>query len=164
LATSYDGGIPGGGVFHGNGDGTFKRVWSFNRDAGEDMVGADFNGDGKLDLVAKYGTGLYLFLGNGDGTFQTPRRIVTDKRFPECGDGPSLVVNDFNGDGKADLAFCDSSGPVLRIGIALGNGDGTFQRPVYYEIPFGPSRRASGLLSSRSCGETGTAHSKRRRK
>jgi hypothetical protein len=138
LATSYDGGIPGGGVFHGNGDGTFKRVWSFNRDAGGGMVGADFNGDGKLDLVAGFGTGLYLFLGNGDGTFQTPHRIVTDKRFPECGDGPSLAVNDFNGDGKADLAFCDSSGPVLRIGIALGNGDGTFQRPVYYEIPFGP--------------------------
>jgi hypothetical protein len=138
LATSYDGGIPGGGVFHGNGDGTFKRVWSFNRDAGGDMVGADFNGDGKLDLVAEFGTGLYLFLGNGDGMFQPGRRIVTDKRFAGCGDGPSLVVNDFNSDGKADLAFCDSSGPELRIGIALGNGDGTFQRQAYYPIPFGP--------------------------
>jgi hypothetical protein len=102
------------------------------------MVGADFNGDGKLDLVAQYGTGLYLMVGNGDGTFQKARRIVTDKRFPECGEGPSLVVNDFNGDGKADLAFCDWNGPTLRIGIALGNGDGTFQRPVYYQIPFGP--------------------------
>jgi FG-GAP-like repeat len=44
----------------------------------------------------------------------------------------------FNGDGKSDLAFCDNSGPVLRTGVTLGNGDGTFQRPVYYQIPFGP--------------------------
>ena len=136
LAASYDNGNPGGGAFHGNGDGTFKRVQSLF--PGGNMVGADFNGDGKLDLVAEYGTGLYLMVGNGDGTFQKARRIVTDKRFPECGDGPSLAVNDFNGDGKADLAFCDWNGPTLRIGIALGNGDGTFQRPVYYQIPFGP--------------------------
>ena len=138
LAASYEGGSPGGGVFHGNGDGTFKHVQSLH--PGGDMVAADFNGDGKLDLVAEYGTGLYLMVGNGDGTFQTARRIVTDKRYPECGEGQSLVVNDFNGDGKADLAFCYWNGPTLRIGIALGNGDGTFQQPVYYQIPFGPGR------------------------
>jgi hypothetical protein len=136
LAASYDNGNPGGGVFHGNGDGTFKHLQSLYP-AGN-MVGADFNGDGKLDLVAKYGSGLYLMVGNGDGTFQKAHRIVTDRRSPECGNGPSLVVNDFNGDGKADLAFCDWNGPTLRIGIALGNGDGTFQRPVYYQVPFGP--------------------------
>jgi hypothetical protein len=138
LANSYDGGVPGSGVFHGNGDGTFKKVVGLGTDAAGDMVEADFNGDGKLDLVAEYGTGLYLFLGNGDGTFQKARHIATDAYDFGCGFGPSLVVNDFNGDGKADLAFCDWHGPILRIGIALGNGDGTFLRPVYYPIPFGP--------------------------
>jgi hypothetical protein len=138
LAYGYSGGSSSGEVFHGNGDGTFKSVWVLGPHAALDMVGADFNGDGELDLIAEFGTGLYLFLGNGDGTFQTPHRIVTDKRFAGCGSGPSLVVNDFNSDGKADLAFCDWTGPTLRIGIALGNGDGTFRQPVYYQIPFGP--------------------------
>jgi hypothetical protein len=138
VAYGYSGGSSNGEVFHGNGDGTFKSVWVLGPHAALDMVGADFNGDGKLDLIAEFKTGLYLFLGNGDGTFQPARRVVTDKRFAGCGSGPSLAVNDFNGDGKADLAFCDWTGPTLRIGIALGNGDGTFQRPVYYQIPFGP--------------------------
>jgi hypothetical protein len=136
VAVAHQGGNFGGGIFLRNGDGTFKHVQNFN--PGGDMVGADFNGDGKLDLVAEYGTGLYLLLGNGDGTFQKPRRTATDKRFPGCGNGPSLVVSDFNSDGIADLAFCDWTGPVLRIGILIGNGDGTFQQPVYYQMPFGP--------------------------
>jgi hypothetical protein len=133
LATSDDGGF--GSVFHGNGDGTFEKVGGLGMYSSRDMVEADFNGDGKLDLVAEYVTGLYLFLGNGDGTFQKARHIATDPQYPGCGFGPSLVVNDFNGDGKADLAFCDAN--AGRIGIVLGNGDGTFQRPVYYSNGFG---------------------------
>jgi hypothetical protein len=136
LANGYYGGIPGGGAFHGNGDGTFKKVQSFGKDAGGDMVGADFNGDGKLDLVAEYATGLYLFLGNGDGTFQQARRIAT--AVAGCAFGPSLLVNDFNGDGNPDLAFCvHTTGSASRIGVVLGNGDGTFQRPVYYSTGLG---------------------------
>ena len=37
-------------------------------------------------------------------------------------------MSDFNGDGKLDIAFCNQS----QIGIMLGNGDGTFQSPVFY--------------------------------
>jgi len=124
-----------GWAFRGNGDGTFQKVESLGIYAGGDMVGADFNGDGKLDLVAEYVTGLYLFVGNGDGTFQKPRRIATDPHYFGCGFGPSLLVNDFNGDGNADLAFCDAN--AGRIGILLGNGDGSFQQPVYYSTGFG---------------------------
>jgi hypothetical protein len=43
----------------------------------------------------------------------------------------SATAADFNGDGKLDLAFCSSSGNG-QIGVLLGNGDGTFKKPVYY--------------------------------
>ena len=36
-----------------------------------------------------------------------------------------MLLADFNGDGKLDLATLGSLGP----GVALGNGDGTFQAP-----------------------------------
>jgi uncharacterized protein (TIGR03437 family) len=101
---------------------------------------ADFNGDGKLDLVipgqgtSAYGAGQvawYLLLGKGDGTFQTPSSV------PFTGVMPlSVVAGDFNGDGKTDLAAAayDSTGaPWLEI--ALGNGDGTFQTPVLSQLP-----------------------------
>jgi uncharacterized protein (TIGR03437 family) len=101
---------------------------------------ADFNGDGKLDLVipglgeSGYGTAAvawYLLLGNGDGTFQTPSSL------PFTGIMPlSVVAGDFNGDGKADLAAAayDSTGtPWLEM--ALGNGDGTFRPPVLSQLP-----------------------------
>lgn len=39
-------------------------------------------------------------------------------------------MSDFNNDRKLDIAFCDSEG----IGIMLGNGDGTFQQPIYHVI------------------------------
>jgi uncharacterized protein (TIGR03437 family) len=81
-------------------------------------AGADFNGDGKDDLV---GSGL-LFLSRGDGTFLPPRPI---------GDQEALAAADFNGDGKMDLLIADaswSSGGLTTRGvrILLGNGDGTF--------------------------------------
>ena len=39
----------------------------------------------------------------------------------------SVVVGDFNGDGKQDLAVLSAAGTGLGVNIYLGNGDGTFQ-------------------------------------
>jgi hypothetical protein len=64
---------------------------------------ADFNQDGKLDLVvANYGSNTVgVLLGNGDGTFQTQVSFGV-------GNGPiAVAARDFNGDGKLDLAVAN---------------------------------------------------------
>jgi len=63
----------------------------------------DFNGDGKLDLVAANdgSNNVTIFLGNGDGTFQPAVNYGV-------GEAPtSVAVGDFNGDGKLDLAVAN---------------------------------------------------------
>jgi hypothetical protein len=84
---------------------------------------ADFNRDGKLDLVlANFGSGsASVLLGNGDGTFGTS----TD--YAACGGAQAAIVGDFNGDRKLDLAV-----PCSWVAILLGRGDGTFQPEVSY--------------------------------
>jgi hypothetical protein len=83
----------------------------------------DFNGDGIPDLaVASYFDGVVtILLGNGDGTFSP----APDSPITGLFDPNAIIVGDFNGDGKADLAFKVGyyNGGVA---IYLGNGNGTF--------------------------------------
>ncbi|PYI80266.1 MAG: hypothetical protein DME26_21920, partial [Verrucomicrobia bacterium] len=99
---------------------------------------ADFNGDGKPDLVVanQVSGDVSVLLGNGNGTFQTAVNYAS-------GNGPSSVaVGDFNGDGKRDLAIANSgSGDVS---VLLGNGDGTFQAFVSYGLGDVPQSVAVG--------------------
>src|SRR5262249_39068351 len=117
-----------------NGDGTYRTGASrvVGRGTWAVVVG-DFNDDGVQDLavagegyyvfdpnfgyVLVPGTTVYILLGTGDGTFGAARSI-------SVGLVPSaLVVGDFNGDGKPDLAVAAGIG----VSVLLGNGDGTFQ-------------------------------------
>jgi hypothetical protein len=101
----------------------------------------DFNGDGKLDLaVANSGENpidvpqphgsVSVLLGNGDGTFQSAVTYSFTGTNLGC-----IVVGDFNGDGKVDLAVATSKGGVS---VLLGNGDGTFQPAVNSSAPGSP--------------------------
>ena len=119
-------------VFLGNGDGTFQPNLDtpFPGSAvGYDIVPGDFNGDGKLDLVTldQYGN-IYLLLGKGDGSFKYPPVLISSGEAWLCGgtNSPVILVSDFNGDGKLDLLAC---GPG-KLGVFLGNGDGTFQESI----------------------------------
>lgn len=97
----------------------------------------DFNGDGKLDIAVVEEQipgsiitgGVAIFLGNGDGTFQSPVTYASGGQ-----EARGLAVGDFNGDHKLDLMVANqqqsSGGFGGAVGILLGNGDGTFQAPI----------------------------------
>jgi hypothetical protein len=113
----FSGLVGGYALLLGNGDGTFEVQGSMPGFIESWAVG-DFNGDGKLDLfldVHQYQQpGVFVtMLGNGDGTFQNP---ITATSFTQ--DTSEILMGDFNGDGKLDVALESS----------LGNGHGTFQQ------------------------------------
>jgi len=110
-------------VFLGKGDGRMIQQQVFNS-PNVGLVAGDFNGDGKLDLVitGRFGfvqAAAYIYLGNGDGTFQPQQQIFVGDR----GSFGNPAVGDFNGDGHLDLVI-----PSGYLYVFLGNGDGTFQK------------------------------------
>ena len=79
---------------------------------------ADFNRDGRMDMVAVTGGQIVVSLGQADGSFKA---VTTALRFG--GGTGHFNVGDLNNDGKPDLAL--DFGDHLEIW--LGNGDGTFE-------------------------------------
>jgi len=127
-------------ILLGNGDDTFRSlgVKAVGGTAAR-IVKGDFNGDGKLDLAVAVGSGgqVVVLLGNGDGTFQAPVNSGAASPSGQVSTAgiPCLAVGDINGDGKPDLV----TGPYTfsassSVAVLLGNGDGTFQSPIYGNI------------------------------
>jgi hypothetical protein len=94
----------GGGLvqFHGNGDGTFRKVRTMPYGECWDVIAADVNADGVNDLVVTRPTGDILVLIGGsiagvpNGTFLFPRN------FPSVGAPVGLALADLNNDGALD--------------------------------------------------------------
>lgn len=131
-------------ILLGKGDGTFTAgtnlaVGSQNQPTPVSIIAGDFNGDGKIDLVIPTGTGVSVYLGNGDGTFSSSPTSSTVS-VPANTDMSYLAPGDFNRDGKLDLAISFGINVVPETGeilILLGNGDGTFTATTPSTTPDG---------------------------
>jgi FG-GAP-like repeat len=142
-------------VFLGNGNGTFNHLpsqilTSLTNVELSQLIAADFNHDGKLDLLIGYVTdngavgspyNLDLAFGNGDGTFQMPSLAMSNFGW--------ATVADVNKDGYPDLIQEFDPNPTLAeaaiggldgyqvaaITIYLGGAGGQFQQGGSYFAP-----------------------------
>lgn len=104
------------------------------------IAAGDFNGDGKLDFAVPgseaFGSVLAILLGNPDGTFKPKTELLT-------GVNPrSVVVADFNGDGKLDLATANADDN--SVSVLLGKGNGSFTFHIDYAVGQGASSLVVG--------------------
>ena len=112
LGFSVAFGLPGGGF-----DAPVSRsVGAFVRA----LRAADFDHDGRADLLVVTMTGAAVIRGNADGTFSAPLAIS----LPLVPNDATLA--DFNGDGNTDIVFAGD----LGYAVVLGSGTGTFSRGV----------------------------------
>ena len=135
----------------GNGDGTFQEgtFYAAGTDAyntAGDLVVADFNKDGNLDVAEVANSGVWLFLGKGDGTFK-PAALAA----PLAVGGLGIALADFNLDGNPDLVVGIPNILNRRPGgdgfyVVLGKADGTFQTPQHFTQPNRPYGVAAGKL------------------
>jgi hypothetical protein len=140
-------------VLMGNGDGTFQGASMYPGTLASGtysplaptFVVADFNNDGNPDILSAGASsaGLVFSAGNGKGSFAPG--VVTAGPFAEA-----LSAALMNGDNNLDAVFINISlvnDLTPSVGVAFGNGNGTFQTPSYYAIPGSPSYAGMALVT-----------------
>jgi hypothetical protein len=93
----------------------------------------DFNGDGKPDVAfATFNSSaslLKVYLGNGNGTFQSGETFSSG----HFGSSYDVAVSDMNGDGKPDVLT--ANGEFNSVSELLGNSSGLFVGETYTIVP-----------------------------
>ena len=110
------------GLFRGVGDGTFLPMERFGAGLRQPVL-VELDGDGKLDLIARSGGSIRLFLGDGDGGFVfLENHSVLPNVF-------GVDVADLNGDGLVDI-FVHDEGVNSLWKVLLGEPGPTWNNSV----------------------------------
>ena len=143
------------GIFLSNGDGTFVESVVALPDSATFLLVADFNNDGKLDIVAPMdddNSNVYIAMlpGSGNGTFGTPVITALDGYTPEIFWASSA---DLNGDGLPDLVL-SSSQQDISIQVYLNSGNGKFTAGQVVSQSYGFEDLTSVLFDANGDGNT----------
>ncbi len=92
----------------------------------------DLNGDGVPDIITanRFDDTVSVFLGNGNGTFQSRQTFAVGSR------PYSVAVAELTGDGRADIVTTDYGGNT--VSVLLNNGDGSFLPPQTFATDTAP--------------------------
>jgi FG-GAP-like repeat len=138
-------------LYLSNGNGTYQSPKTLPAPVGVGFtVIGDFNHDGKLDFVttifssSSSSVSIVLCLGNGDGTFQAPKKITSASN-----NLTALVAADLNHDNNTDLVEL-VGGPTNTLQLWISNGNGSFTKGQTI-APYNPP--SSGFLSGAVTGD-----------
>ena len=113
--------------FAANNFGNGNELWA--------ITTGDFNGDGRLDVVATGNLAqntVSVKLGNGTGGF------IAGANFTVGVDPRSVTTGDFNGDGRLDIATANNTSN--NVSVLLGNGTGGFGAATNFGAGVEPRR------------------------
>lgn len=130
-------------VFFGNGTGGFAAPVNYSAPFSERIIAKDLNGDGKADLAVNnhYNSNVGVLLNSGTGTFGP--KVSFNTLVSSSGQGPNyLITDDFNNDGKLDIATANDISN--DISVLIGTGTGSFLPVVNYTVGSSPLSLTSG--------------------
>ena len=111
------------------------------------VVVGDFNGDGRPDLAVGEASGssrsvgvlLALDAGVGGGALGIKETDFNTGDLPD-----NVLLGDFNGDGKMDLAVVNQESP--SVSLLLGQGAGSFGNQVTFAVGSAPEARGRSAI------------------
>ena len=126
------------GVYVNRGNGTFRLAQRFRGGTSFPLVGGDFDGDGRLDLLAGGGNDRYMIrAGVGDGTFG--RTWSGD-----LGVAVAVAAADLNQDHYDDLLVLRPAGPALLLRVLLNDRRGGFVAAGDNPVGVNPNQIVTG--------------------